>query len=257
MSLLIVLSGLFGCSTDPVINGTVLDIWNNPIDGAQIRIEGISEEPTSNSNGEFSVALEDFSKQEVRLRASRDGYIYDVEIVVLDTEEEIPAVTFNLYPEPTERGFYAIGETQYHPLKEQATTSVATKLEAYNGINDIGSIRLQKQDPSFVLYSTLRKEQLRQIDLLLHELEFKEKEEMKGVLGETAVEIDLWIAKGNQFPFVVRPLGPDYMYLIEFKENLNKGVYAFHSGKYLTRVDPRKRDVRPEEFQVAYPFEVK
>jgi hypothetical protein len=258
MAILVAIFGLFGCSSNPVINGMVLDIWNNPINGASIKVDGIEEEQISDANGEFKFVLEDYENHEVRLRAAKVKFIHDVEILAFDTEEEMSAITFHLYPEPEERGFYAIGESKYLPLKEQPTTKVATKLEAYHGINDIGSVRLQGlKKKKFVLYSTLRKEQLRQIDLLLNQLEFKEEEEMKGVLGETAVEIDLWLAKRKKYPFSVRALGQDYMYLIEFKEDLDKGVYAFHSGKFLTKADPRRNDARPEELQVAYPFEVK
>ena len=54
----------------------------------------------------------------------------------------------------------------------------------------------------------------------------------------------------------LRPLGEDYMFLLEFEETLPSGVYAFHSGTSLIKPDPRKKDIRPEELKVAYPFKV-
>lgn len=257
----VLLIGLFGCSGTPVIKGKVLDIWENPVEGALIQMEGSVEGQTSNSSGEFSFAIENSSDTNLRFRAGADKYIHDVEVVVFSASEDndqLPVVTFHLYPEPSSKGFHAIGNREYETLDGHSTKRVATKLEAYHGLNSIGKVTFAENEKQhFLFYSSLRKEEIKQIDLSLHRLEFKEEEEVKGVLGETPIEIDLWLAKGNVLPFGLRTLDQEDMYLIELTKPLDKGVYAFHSGNYLTSADPRKEDTIPEELKVAYPFEIK
>ena len=260
MSVLLTMLGVLGCSETPVIQGKVLDIWNKPVSGAMIQMEGSGESQTSNSKGEFSFSVTEEKDKNIRFRAGSEGYIHDVEIIVFSTDstkDEQPSVTFNLYPEPESKGFHAIGSSEYITLPGKSTKRVATKLEAYHGLSDIGNVSLQSNQQQLVFYSSLRKEEIQQIDLALHEIIFKEEEEVKGVLGETPIEIDLWLAQGKKHQFGLRSLDQEHMYLIEFPEPLEKGVYAFHSGSYLTSADPRKEDTLPAELKVAYPFEVK
>ena len=130
-------------------------------------------------------------------------------------------------------------------------------MEAYHGLNDIGKSAISAdQKQQFVFYSSLRKEQIKQIQLSLNELSFTEKEDLKGVLGETAVEVNLWTVKGSPISFGLRSLDQKDMYLLDFSEPLPKGVYAFHSGHFLSSANPRKEPSLPAELQVAYPFEV-
>ena len=259
MSMLVFTFGFFGCSDPPVLNGTVLDIWNKPIEGATVYINGIEEPQVSQSNGSFSFVLEDFGEQTIRLRTEAKDYISDVETTVFSKEsEEVEPLAFHLYPKPTDKGFFGIGDSKYLPLEEQKVYTEGTKLEVFNGINSVGSVSLSKSKNPFVFYSKLIKEEIRQLDLTLYQLEFKENEEVKGILGETSIEIDLWMAKPDlAYDITLRPLGEDYMFLLEFEESLPSGVYAFHSGTSLIKPDPRNKDIRPEELKVAYPFRIK
>jgi hypothetical protein len=259
MTIMLSLLGFIGCSNNPVINGKVLDIWNKPVEGAMVQMEDVGENEQTDSSGSFSFTLTTQQDTNIRFRAGATGYIHDVEVIVYSTEEEqAPAVTFNLYPEPSEKGFYAIGASEYLKLPGQVTKKVSTKLEAYHGLSDIGTVSFSNDDKQqLVFFSSLRKEQIKQIALSLHQVTFKEQEDVKGVLGETAVDINLWMVSGKETPFGLRSLDQDHMYLIEFQEPLAKGVYAFHSGGYLTNTDPKASDTLPEEMKVAYPFEVK
>ena len=70
------------------------------------------------------------------------------------------------------------------------------------------------------------------MNLGVYKLVFKEKEAMTSLTGDTEVEIDLWLPEGKGIPFNLRSLDQEEMYLIEFPDDLEKGVYAF-SGRYI------------------------
>lgn len=251
---------LFGCSEDPSIGGTVTDIWNKPVEGVSIIMEGVSEEQISSSSGAFSFVIPQGKEGQLRFRATHNKYLYDVEMVSYSKDaeiEDIPSVGFSLYPKPEEKGFFAIGPQQYIPLNGEKTRRVATKLESYQGIVDVGSTLILNSSPKFVFHTTLRKEEIKQIDLHLYQLNFKEKEELKGILGETVVEIDLWIPKEMPIDFSIKSLDQAEMFLLEFNQDLAKGLYAFSTRDVLGEKTRGKEPDLPKELQVAYPFEIK
>ena len=77
---------------------------------------------------------------------------------------------------------------------------------------------------------------------------------MTSFLGDTEVEIDLWVAEGKAIPFNLRSLDQEDMYLVEFSDVLDVGVYAF-SGRYIEGKNVTTS--LPKELQVAYTFEIK
>jgi len=117
----------------------------------------------------------------------------------------------------------------------------------------VGKVRLNDSTPDFVYHSSLRPEEIKQIDLGLYKLEFKEKEDMTSLLGDAPVEIDLWVANSKPIPFSIRTLDQEEMYVITFEKALEKGIYAF-SGRY---IEQNTKLVLPEELRLAYPFEIK
>ena len=103
----------------------------------------------------------------------------------------------------------------------------------------------------------MRAENIKRIDLHLYQLDFKEKEGLKGVLGETSIEIDLWLPKEVPIDFTIKSLDQDEMYLLELNQDLAKGLYAFATREVLGETTPGKEPTLPSELQVAYPFEIK
>lgn len=254
------ISLLIGCSEDPTISGTVKDIWNNPVEGVSVMMEGVSEDQTSDSSGKFTFVIPEDKEGKLRFRANHDKYLYDVEMVSYSKDleqEDIPPVNFNLYPKPDDKGFFGIGAQQYVPLTSEKTRRVATKLESYHGLADVGSTLFINRSPKFVFHTKLRAEDIKRIDLHLYQLNFKEKEELKGVLGETAIEIDLWLPKEIPIDFTIKSLDQDEMFLLELNQDLAKGLYAFATREVLGDTTPGKDPALPKELQVAYPFEVK
>ena len=131
---------------------------------------------------------------------------------------------------------------------------VKSTFKTLYGLARVNDVKLNTSKPQFVYHSSLRKEEIKQVNLGVYKLAFKEKEAMTGLTGDTEVEIDLWLPEGKAIPFNLRSLDQEEMYLIEFSEELDKGIYAF-SGRYIEGKD--NADKLPKELQVAYTFEVK
>ena len=164
MSMIMITIGLFGCSDPTVLSGKVLDIWDNPIEGVSVYVDGITEPQVSQDGGEFSFVLEEMTSQTIRLRTESNTHIKDVASIEYSTEdEENPVVDFRLYPKPDQKGFYGIGEKAYLPLEEQKVYTEGTKLEVFNGINNIGSVVLNtSRKQPFLFYSKLIKEEIQE-----------------------------------------------------------------------------------------------
>lgn len=245
------------CSNTPVVSGTVQDIWNNPIEGAMVQMEGNGTQQTTNSQGKFSFELKDVEAGNLRFRAGHADFIHDVEVLVYAPEmdnEKTTAVEFELYPKPSDKGFYAVGSTEYKNLQSGELVDVKSTFKSIYGLARVNDVKLTSSKPQFVYHSTLRKEEIKQVNLGVYKLVFKEKEAMTGLTGDTEIELDLWLPEGKSIPFNLRSLDQDHMYLIEFAEELDKGVYAF-SGRYIEGKDDAAK--LPKELQVAYTFEIK
>ena len=255
--MLTLLTGLLACNNTPVVSGTVQDIWNNPIEGAMVQMEGNGNKQTTDAQGRFTFELQDVEAGNLRFRAGHTEFIHDVEVLVYAPEmdaENTDSVEFELYPKPNEKGFYAVGNSEYHNLQSGELVDVKSTFKTLYGLARVNDIKLNNSTPQFVYHSSLRKEEIKQVNLGLYKLAFKEKEAMTGLTGDTEVEIDLWLPEGKSIPFNLRSLDQEEMYLIEFSDKLDKGVYAF-SGRYIEGKD--NADKLPKELQVAYTFEVK
>jgi len=252
-----ILMSLWACNSTPIISGTVEDIWNNPIEGAMVQMEGSGTKQTTDSAGKFSFELNNVEAGNLRFRAGHADFIHDVEVVVYAPEMEgttLDNIEFDLYPKPNEKGFFAVGTTEYTTLKSGELVDVKSTFKTLYGLARVNDVKLTSSKPSFVYHSSLRKEEIKQTNLGVYKLKFQEKEAMVGLVGETEVELDMWIPEGKAIPFNLRSLDQEEMYLIEFPDDLTKGVYAF-SGRYIEGKD--NADKLPKELQVAYTFEVK
>ena len=242
---------LTGCADDPVITGKVQDIWGNPLEGAEVRMKGEDSPARTGTDGQFSFPAKE---GELSFRAEAGGHIHEVESLVFSPEsEESPPLVIQLYPSPEGTGFFAVGEEGYLPLKGQKAKRIATPLQAFHGLSNVGDTKLGS-NPEILFHTSLRKEQIRQIDLKLNRLEFKEHAEVTGLMGSEKVEVDLWVAT-TRADFKLKGMNEEKMFLISF-DALEKGIYAFHSGNMLTSSDPDAQPSQPDELQVAYPFEL-
>ncbi len=257
-ALALLLPGLLvgACSKPETISGKVVDIWGRPIVGATMVLEGVPEHGLTDAQGLFSLELGEGSS---RLMAGKDGFIHDVsEVPAPDEEGKRPPVEFQLYPDPGEVGFYAIGRENYLALEDFEAETRGTEVRAMTGLRDIGDVSVSGSSTlRFVFSSTLRSERLAQLNLQLHRLEFVGDGSMPGVLGETPVALNLWSATGEAIPFdlVVLPSRDDF--LIKLREPLAEGAYAFHTQGSLTNTRYEGLDKLPKELRRSWAFEVK
>lgn len=255
--MLTLLIGLLGCNNTPVVSGTVHDIWNTPIEGAMVQMEGNGNKQTTDAQGQFSFELKNVEAGNLRFRAGHTEFIHDVEVLVYAPEmdsENTDLVQFELYPKPDDKGFYAVGTNEYHNLKSGELVDVKSPFKTVYGLARVNDVKLSNGKPQFVYHSSLRKEEIKQVNLGVYKLSFQEKESMTGLVGDTEVELDLWLPEGKAIPFNLRSLDQDEMYLIDFSSELEKGIYAF-SGRYIEGKDGAGK--LPKELQVAYTFEIK
>ena len=244
---------LFACGGTPQVQGTVVDIWNNPISGAEVYMDNGGDPTQSSSSGGFSF---DAQEGNLRFRAQKEGYMAGVAQISYKKDVEKPTVEIVLYPLAKENGVWFIDNEVYTNIKQSPLASIEGDGYSLMGIKNIGDAVINKPKPSFIFKTSMTKEQLKQMDLELHELEFQEKRSFNTITGPKDAEIDIWTAK-TQKEFTIKELQAktDDHFLIELNAPLSKGVYAFHSHNTLSN----NQEIRklPKELLIAYPFRVK
>ncbi len=250
------LTFLLACSDPPSVDVKVVDIWNKPVASATVAIEGDSNHYTVDGSGKVHIEVQAGT---VRLLGGADGYIKDLQSVDVAEDMDAPATsTLTLFPIPEGPGFHGIGNKGYVALKSVPVKTVANELDTLIGINDQPNDVLPAAKPGqrFLFQSTLRPEELGRFDLAVSKLHFIETATVKGVLGETEIDVDLWVADGD-IDFDVRGTQAADNYLLTTTTALEPGVYAFHAQEMLNDTDTKQVDHLPEELRVVYPFEVK
>ncbi|MCB9764161.1 MAG: carboxypeptidase regulatory-like domain-containing protein [Alphaproteobacteria bacterium] len=252
-----VLLALTGCTEPPKVKLDVRDVWNEPIAGATIVQEGVTERFTSGADGTVMVEVKPGT---LSFMAGQDGFIKDLEsITIAEEADKPPAVVFHLYPEPENPGFYGVSRAApYVHLEAQPIQSVATEMSTYHGIKDIPKSMIPKnvKPLRFVFNSTLRVQEIKRQDLRLSKLRYLEEAEVQGVLGAETVDLNLWVADGD-VKFDVKGLQSKDDYLLEVEGDLEPGFYAFHAQNVLDSRNADVLDKLPKELKVVFPFEVK
>lgn len=245
---------LYACSETRSLTGTVKDVWGEPMDDATVVIEGLVERHETDSLGKFAIDVED---PVARVMAGKQGYIKGIVPVPPPIEEDgdYDPLSFALYPEPEQPGFYGVGPKDYVHLAAKRVRIVGTDLKHYAGVQDIADEHIESGDVSFVFSSTLRPSELTQMNLHLTRLQFIGKTPMKGLLGKEEATVNLWIAE-SEVPFDLEALPSQDDYLITSRDALEAGMYAFHAQDVLNEEDDRKLLNLPKEILLAFPFEV-
>lgn len=245
---------LAACSRPPVLEGTVHDIWGKPVGGATVVVEGVLERFPVDESGLFRIQID---TPIPKVMVGKPGYIKHVEAVAPPAEkgDDYAPLTFSLYPEPEEPGFYAIGASDYVPVQPQRIVMVGTELRHYAGLRDIPVTGLGAGKVKFVFTSRLRPSELARMNLHLSRLDFVGKTPVKGILGPMEATVNLWTA-AEEIAFDLEQLESRDDYLITVREPLAPGEYAFHAQDVLREQDERVYLMMPKEMQVAFPFEV-
>lgn len=245
---------LLGCGRGVELEVTVVDLWSQPITGATVVLDG-SEVQRATTGGDGKATLE-VEPGDVRVVVGKDGYIKEAHtITVLTNNDGAREVDFQLYPAPPRNGFYGVGATALVPADQVAVSVVATELSEVHGIKASPRGAMPRDATRFVYRSGLRAEQIRQMDVRLSKLTFRDSTEAVGALGPTTVQLNLWVTE-RDVPYKVKSLNaPDHFLVVS--EPLSAGVYAFHAQNILDGGNTAALDELPEELRVAYLFEVK
>jgi hypothetical protein len=243
------------CSEPPVHTGKVTDRWGKALAGVTVAYTGSSRQFVSAADGTFTVPVQ---KDDMKVRAGKPGYIKSTLNISPPAGESKPEkIRFTLYPNPEESGFYAVTNSRYSPLAARPVKTLGTEIRAFNGLVDTGSVRLKGAKPiEFVFSSEASRSELIRLGLQLHKLEFVESDTLPGVLGETSVKLNLWVAE-KSIAFDLEGLETEDDYMLKTREKLEPGMYAFHTQNLLTSLDMQGFDKLPAEMRVAFPFEVR
>lgn len=240
----------------PELQGTVIDPWNHPLEDAVVMMEGVAEDQVTDDAGRFTFEVEPGAN--LNLMASLEGYIKGSASlhVPRGKNSELPAPQIVLYPDPEQPGFYIVDTNGYLRLDSSAVRSVGTELSSFTGLGDVGGNPIPSDAPLRVVFATnLRRADIARLDLRLTSLEFIDHRPIKDVYGNTEVTVNLWVPR-EDVPFDLIGLASATDYLLQTREPLKPGAYAFHIQSVLTDADVHHLERLPKEMRVAYPFEV-
>ena len=244
------------CGDPPTLTVEVDDVFGADLADAQVKQEGVVESWKTGPDGKVAIPYEPGT---LELMVGAEGYIHEFVTVELEATEEVPPpVKVALHKEAEGPGFYGVGAKGYDHLEAQANQSIATEMSTWHGLENVPSASFKAKDGalSFLFNSTLRAQELKRQDLKLSRLQYKEKAEVTGVLGETEVELHLWVAS-DDIAYDIKGTQSQDDYLITVSEGLEPGVYAFHAQSILHSTEAEALDKLPKEMQVAFPFEIK
>ncbi|MCB9690127.1 MAG: carboxypeptidase regulatory-like domain-containing protein [Alphaproteobacteria bacterium] len=250
LSLLLSLSA---CTPTSTIDGKVVDIWGNPIEGATVMVVGGSERPLTDADGRYHLLRVD---GKLEIKAGRKGYIQDHAEVDVKPGELPPGPLFQLYPKPEAPGFWLVTPGKYVRLDQRLVHSVGNSLRTVRGIQSLGEAEAEVEQPKIVFHTELRQDEIERIGLELHRLKFVDETQLTAVTGQTAVSVNLYVDDG-EVPIEVSPLRSKTDYLVTPKEPLKPGGYAFQTQELLSPGENDRFDEIPEELRIVFAFGVR
>ncbi len=244
---------LAACGSPPTLDGKVVDIWGNPIEGATVMMVGQPERPLTDVEGNYHLPLIEGKHQ---VKAGREGYIQDsVEVEVLAGEDP-PGPLFQLYPKPKEYGFYLVGPGAYAELAASEVVTVGNVLRSHRGLKELGEASMEGTTMRVLFHTELKLDEIMRLGLELHALDFVREAELTGPIQNQMVDINLYVSK-KELPIEVKPLRSRTDYLITSTEPLEPGAYAFQTQELLNPKDPARFNQIPEELRVVFAFEAR
>lgn len=246
---------LVGCGKTPALDGKVVDIWGNPIEGATVMMVGQVERPLTDAEGRYHLTL---LEGKHLVKAGREGYIQDAsEIDVPVGAPHFDGPLFELYPKPKDYGFYLIGSGDYAKLESQQVVIVGNELRARKGIKSPGEAHGEGSKLRVLFHTELKLDEIMRLGLELHKLKFEPQAEMIGTLSShETVDVNLYTTAGEQ-KIDIKPLRSRTDYLIVADAPTEPGYYAFQTQDLLNPVDFEKFNQIPEELRVVFPFEIR
>lgn len=246
---------LFACTEPPQLKGRVVDIWNEPIEGATVLMEGAGERPLTDALGVYTMKAVP-GKHE--MKAGKNGYIQEsVEVDLTADSKDGPI--FKLYRKPEELGFYAVTVGDYLKLEPATVKVVGHEVDALYGIDGPNEKMYVEGDQLRIVYRIdLAMHQLQQLGLEVRRLKYVDQTTMMSVSGgqETPVPIHMWVDDGD-VKFDLVKLKSKGHYLLQTTEPLEPGMYAIQAQDLLTPKDPDTWKAIPESLRTVHPIAVK
>ena len=244
---------LGGCAVEKRIEGQVLDLWGNPVEGATVKLEGTTERPLTDAYGRFYLP---HTTGDLTIKAGKEGYIQASQEISVAEGDDPPTAVFELYPEPEEKGFYLVGFDDYVELPHEPVEAVGTEIKVMYGIKDTGIARVPSGDHRVLYHTQLKMEQVKGIiKPTLHKLEWAEEIEVVGALTTTA-QVSMWTS-AEEMDVEVTPLKSRDDFLISL-EGLEKGRYAISTMGLMSDGQSEEDFQRiPEPLRIVFPFEIK
>lgn len=250
----LLLSGVACQPQVPKVKGQVIDVWENPIEGATVMIEGGSERPLTDAGGHYALQRVPGTHT---AKAGHKAYIQ--QHVQLQMAEEGPAVegpTFVLYPKPESEGLFLVMHDRYEALKPQPVQLVGSSGRAYRGIEQLGDVEADTLKPQLLWHIDLRQDEVVRLGLELRRLSFVGQAQLPGTQGLTEVDINLYVDAGP-IPIELTPLRSSSDYLVEPVEALQPGVYAYQAQGMLSEPSSAVFSQLHPELRVVHPFQVR
>jgi hypothetical protein len=244
---------IVACGTPPMLDGKVVDVWGNPIEGATVMMVGQTERPLTDPEGNYHLTPVEGRQQ---IKAGREGYIQDSAELEIAAGKPPLGPTFQLYPKPSEYGFYVVGPGAYSKLEAAEVVSRGNILRSARGLREVGEAYQEGSRLRVLFHTELKLDEIMRLGLELHKLKYMEKAELTGPIANQTVDVDLWISE-REVPVEVKPLRSRTDYLIASNEELQPGYYAFQTQGLLDPKDTDRFNQIPEELRVVFPFEVR
>ena len=250
----VLLLGLLACGTTPTIEGKVVDIWGNPIEGATVMMVGESARPLTDAEGRYELPVIPGTHE---LKAGRKGYV-QAHATLSVAEGEVPAgPIFELYPRPEQPGFYAVGHGQYVPLVPEPVETTGNELRSYRGLKQKGDATLSAQDfKEFLFHTELSEDEVLRLGVQLRKLKYLPEGEVPGPLKPTKIKVGLYTDAGP-VPVEMERMKSRTDYRIVPKQPLEPGVYAFQTQHLLDSHDPEAFQTLPDELRVVFPLDLR
>jgi hypothetical protein len=249
---LVAIGLLAACSNPPAtLNGTVVDHWGNPIEGATVIMEGQSERPLTDADGRYSFNL---VPGKHTMRAGKNGFIQMVSDLEVKDGETPTGPVFKLHKKPEEPGYYLIGTHEYVKLASQPVKSIGNDLKSHRGLKSVGEA-LAEHDLQILFHTDLKYDQILRLGLELHKLKFVKEDQLPGSeQSKELVELNLY-ASDSEIPIEIEPIHSREDYLITPKESLSPGYYAFQTQDLLDSDNAETFSQIPAELRKVYSFE--
>jgi len=251
MSALLLL--VFACSTPPMVEGKVVDIWGQPVEGATVMMVGQGEKPLTDSEGRYKLPV---IEGEHELKAGRKGYIQSHAELAIQAGATPSGPVFELYPMPAEPGFFVVTTNQYTKLAPVTVHSVGNELRSFRGLKSKGDASIDTENLEVVFHTELTQDEVLRLGLQLRKLEYRAEGEVPGPLRPTKVKVGLYTDAG-EVPIEIRPMKSRTDYMIKPTQPIERGIYAFQTQHLLDAHDPERFEQLPDELRTVYPVELR